>query len=134
MIVSEPAATTFHNPIVSRIGLHDIQLLVWRDQLRERADFVLVFLNVLGRQAELRGHYSSGLVQDVVRDCELDSAGPCEFDELEWLAAAEERANQNVRVCSDPVHLRCSARCSRTASTAIWMAPSSDVASAISRL
>jgi hypothetical protein len=75
---------------------------------------------------------ASGLVENGVGHGQLDLAHPRKFEEFERLASAQERGDEDVRVCDDPGHR--AVRCSCTASTAIWIASSSVVASAISRL
>ena len=71
---------------------------------------------------------------DVFGQRKVDLTGTREVQQVTRLAAAQGCRDEDITVRCDPLHYRprCSARCSCTASVAIWMASSSDWVSAIS--
>ena len=86
--------------------------------------------------SELRAEHPPDLVEDVFGNGELALTGTGHLEQFKRFPASEEGRDVDVGICGDPVQrpLRTSARVSCTASTAIWIASSSVVASAISRL
>jgi hypothetical protein len=74
------------------------------DVVRESQELPAQISDVFFRNVELVLQDTRSLIEDGVGHSQLNLASPCEFEEFERLAAAQEGRDEDVRVCRDPCH------------------------------